>query len=452
MKRYQYNRNISKITRMEQKNNSLVDIVSYFADGRKKAPLQNLESTYYNTRYDLFTLRRDNLNMRYATDGIFRTLVQQPILDAMRGNLDIKSETLSAEDLEELQKQIENKNLLEITKNFFTWNRLFGGAGVIIEVEGQKTDEPFNLNSIKQNDKVNYYAIDRWELSNNPKIYSNQIENAKVDGDLYYYNLKLNPNRLILKKGIEAPSLIRPRLQGWGLSVVEPLIAPSNAYQKAMNLIYELIDESKIDVYKLQDLKSTVATGDDKVIIDGLQLTNMLKNYLNAVVLDKEDDFQQRQLNLSGVIDIIKELKLDISAALKMPMTKIWGLSASGFNSGEDDIINYNQMVESETRPEIYHFLHKILKIECKCLFGTVPPDLQISFPPLVVPSLDQQRQEKLDKFKMAIEARNNKLMSSQEIAEYLKVENVLIMREALAGNREEFNDQPITERDYLNV
>jgi len=81
-----------------------------------------------------------------------------------------------------------------------------------------------------------------------------------------------------------------------------------------------------------------------------VQLVNQLKSYLNAFVMDKEDEFDQKTMTFAGLSDMHEQNRMAIAADLKMPITKLWGVSAAGFNSGEDDIENYNSMLESEIR------------------------------------------------------------------------------------------------------
>ena len=49
-------------------------------------------------------------------------------------------------------------------------------------------------------------------------------------------------------KGLTAPSFLRPRLRGWGFSVVEKLVRSINQYIKATDLGFEVLDEFKLDV------------------------------------------------------------------------------------------------------------------------------------------------------------------------------------------------------------
>lgn len=421
----------------------------------RTAPVQRLTATYYNTRIELFTLRQDALNERYSSDGMFRTIVDQPVLDAFRGDLTIKTTQLDNDEIEELQFYLKENDILETIKQFFIWDRLFGGAGLIVDVEGQKLSEPFRIKNIQYDQRIKFYAVDRWELTNNPATQANQIQNAITPwGDFNYYGEPINPDRIILLKGKEAPSLVRQRLQGWGLSAVEPLIAPLNAYDKTKNLIYELMDEAKIDVWKLQGLNDSAMSKQDDDIVRRVEIANMTKNYTSSVVLDQEDEFIQKQLQLTGVADILQQQRLDICVAIKMPLTKVFGLSASGFNSGEDDIENYNSWVESELRSKIYNVLQKVISMVCKSLFDVIPTDLDLSFPELKTPKLQELEAKRLNDFKVGMDLYTNKFLTSKELADYLDEKELLTMdTKASRGELPEFSQGMATENfDKLDI
>ena len=415
-------------------------------------PLQSLLSQQIDTRVNLLTFDRNNLNYRYATDGIFKTLIQQPVQDAMKGDLLIETGELDGDEIEELKDVIDKKNILNTIKNLFIWDRLFGGAGLIIEVKGQDTAEPLTFDNIQEGDDVDFYAVDRWELSGNSYLTLDQIKQANVlDEYFYYYSNKINKDRIIILKNVEAPSLIRSSLQGWGLSSSEPLVATSNTYDKLRNAIFELIDESKIDVYHIQDLNTTLAAGDDRAVIDRLEVANSLKNFLNAIVLDKDDLFEQKQLNFSGLVDIQKEIKLDICAAMKIPATKVWGMSASGFNSGEDDIQNYYSMVESEIRPQLYNVLKKFIKILCKTKFGLIPQDLKIRFDDLIILRQSDIEQAKQRAFSMYMNMYDKQLLTKKELGEALKKDDIYTLQ-AKFEELDEYGEVGAKEYDKLEI
>ena len=146
-----------------------------------------------------------------------------------------------------------------------------------------------------------------------------------------------------------------------------------------------------------------------------VRLANSMKSYLNALILDRNDEFQQKQLTFNGLSEILNQIRQGVAADLKMPMTKLFGVSSAGFNSGEDDIENYNSMIESEIRARIKYGVVQVLEICCQKLFGFVPEDLMIEFKPLRILSAEQEENMKNSRFNRLIQARANNLLSDEQ-------------------------------------
>ena len=96
-------------------------------------------------------------------------------------------------------------------------------------------------------------------------------------------------------------------------------------------------------------------------------------------------------------------------------MTKLFGISAAGFNSGEDDLENYNTMIEHEIRSKVKYIIIDVLQIISKKLFGVVPDDLEITFPSLRILSGEQEESMKTSRLQRVIVAFNSGLMDSKE-------------------------------------
>ncbi len=450
-------RNYKKVRHVE---NGLKNVVRQLGcNPYFKAPLQNPYSTYINTRENIYTIDRTNLNYRFCTDGIFKKIVVQRVDDALKGELSITSDLLSPAQINQLKDDINEKNIIETVKQLLYWDRLFGGAGLICEVEGQDLSEVLTFDAIHEGNKINYYAVDRWEFSNTPYTSSDQLQKkdyASINEEFYYYDHIINKSRILLLSGVAAPSLIRPILQGWGLSVVEPLIAPSNNYQKALNLVYELMDEAKVDVYKINGLNATLLAGDDKIVKDKLEVVNELKSFMKAIAMDSEDDFLQKQLNLTGIIDIIHELKLDICSAMDYPITKLFGTSPSGFNSGDSELRMYNSTVEADTRPVVFNILKKILKLECKCLFGVYVDDLELTLPPLETLNQEQLEGAKDREFARLMQLKDRDLIQKETLENAINGANLFNDSIELDGDEQNNmigqQSQNVKQLDFDNV
>jgi hypothetical protein len=149
-----------------------------------------------------------------------------------------------------------------------------------------------------------------------------------------------------------------------------------------------------------------------------MQLANVQKNYQNALTMDAEDDYMQKQLSFGGIAEVMKEIRMQIASDLRMPLTKIFGISAAGFSSGEDDIENYNAMVESQIRAKCKYELMKVVEIRSQKMFGITPDDLEVEFKTLRMLSAEQEETVKTSKFNRILAAKGAGLISILEFKE----------------------------------
>lgn len=397
------------------KKNGFKNIVENIANQNLfKAPITNTISADYNLRQDLYTLNFYNLTYRYCTDGIFKTLIQQPVIDAFK-DFRIISNLLDEDDKKKILNIFYKKKLKQIILDLFFMDRLYGGSGLILDYNDNDKD-------------YDYIVVNRWELSNTS---SNSVKSdyykCNVNDNIYYMGEMIEPDNILLLKGQKAPYFIEKMLNGWGLSIVEPLIAPSNLYQKTLNLIYELLDESKIDVYGVDGLKDSVLAGQEKAVIDKIQLTNILKNFQNAIVLDKADTFEQKQIgNINSIVEILKEIKLDICSSMKIPAIILWGMSPSGFSSGEYDLLQYQDKIKQEIQPELKRIIIKVLQIEIENNFNTTIDDLDIEFEGFILQTREMQENINEKLFNRINILYDKKLITKKEMFDYLKSNRIL--------------------------
>lgn len=404
---------------MSKKKNSLDGFAEHFGTwGMASNPFspQNsrLDTMFINTRWALVTNFRSILSEAYAEFGIVQTLVDQPVSDAFRTGYVVKTDQLDDSQKRKLYHYIEMNRINEIIMEAFNWSRLFGGAGIIINTD-QKPDVPLDYSKITKDSPLEFLAADMWELYTDIPMW-NPWENMSQASTYNYYGMRLNRSRVLPIMGKRPPSFIRNRLRGWGMSELERVIRSINSYLKNQDLIFELLDEAKIDVYQLNGFNSAMLTAQGtRVAEKRVQTANTLKSYLNALVLDTTDKYEQKQLSFNGLSDILNQIRQGVAADLKMPLTKLFGVSAAGFNSGEDDIENYNSMIESEVRSKAKPVVVEVLGIICQKLFGFIPDDMNIEFKSLRILSAEQEENMKNSKFNRLIEAVANGLATPKQ-------------------------------------
>lgn len=420
--------------------------------------LSQSATLFKNLRWYMISNMRQLLSQSYVEISVLQNMVDVPIDDAYRGGIDIETKQLDPDQIEELQAFMEQHDDLEIAAQTDKWNRLYGGAGTVINVEGQDPSQPLDISAINENTRVQFIDADMWELfwsQVNMSVQEGIQDYSLGNAEFYdYYGIKLHKSRVLLRKGIRAPSFIRPRLRGWGVSALETLVRSINQYLKSSDLSFEVLDEFKLDIFKIKNLTNILfAPGGEEKVRKRVAITNMQKNYQNAISMDAEDDYIQKQLSFAGLAEVKQDIRLQLASDMRMPLTKLFGLSAQGFNSGEDDIENYNAMIEGNIRKKSKFHVMFMVKLRCQQLFGLVPDDLKIKWKPLRILSSTQEEEVKTSKFNRVLAARQAGEMTREEFRDACNKDSLLTIqleKDALEEleNEESADDTGETEGD----
>lgn len=373
--------------------------------------ISDVNTSFINLRWYLVSNFRQFLSEAYVEIGLVQTIVNVPVDDGLRGGITIKSNELDEEQIEALNNSMDRDDDINTAGQAEKWNRLFGGAGILILTD-QDPRRPLNLQAINKDSKLEFRAVDMWELTWDKQT-SEGYDPTVGEEDFNFYNYygeQVHKSRVMRLKGITAPSFIRPRLRGWGFSVVETLIRSMNQYLKATDVAFEVMDEFKIDIYKVKNYTASLLSGDAANKINKrIAHTNYLKNYQNSIVMDTEDDYQQKQLTFGGLGEVMQQIRMQVASDMRMPMLKLFGTPATGLNASDESSLEvYNAMVESEVRNKLKYPILRMLEIKCQMMFGFIPSDLKIEFEPLrVLSAVDQEtvKTQKFNRLRAAFEA-----------------------------------------------
>lgn len=365
-------------------------------------PVESVNTIFKNLRWYLVSNFRQVLSQLFVEVPLVQTICMVPVQDALRGGIEIKSKQLDESQIEDLQISFDRDNDLNTAGETVVWNRLFGGAGIIILTD-QDPMEPLDLKMIGPNTPLEFRSCDMWELFFNYQNSDGYDPTVQMQEYEYfdYYGEKVHKSRVMMMKGMEAPSFIRPRLRGWGFSVVEGLVRSLNQYLKATDLGFEVLDEFKIDVYKVKNLVNVLMSPNGKEAVHRrVTETNWMKNYQNAILLDSEDDYIQKQLSFAGLAEAMEGIRIQVASDMRMPMIKLFGTPTPGLGSNDDSSIEvYHDMVESQVRNKLKYDILRMAEIKCQKLFGFIPDDMSITFKPLKSLSAEQEENVKTQKF-----------------------------------------------------
>lgn len=417
------NRSIKNTEKINSKE--MVNGIQTFTEAMMQTPqISKTDTVQKNNRYNYIFNNRLLLNEIYIEHGLVQTLIDVPVDDGFRGGLEIKSKQLDEEDIEKLEKYIDTEDIYKKITQTLKWGRLFGGSGLVI-LTNQEPHTELDISKINKYSSLDFYPADLWEL--NLQYYEyDPTKGITEDAPYLFYSKNLHKSRVLSYKGKEAPSMMRRRFRGWGMTEVERLIRSFNQYLKNNDVIFDLLDEAKLDIYKLENYNASMISNQETAIQNQIQMSNMLKNYLNALVMDKEDDYEQKQVSFQGLAGIMKEIRIGVASDLKIPVTKLFGVSSTGFNSGEDDIENYNAMITSEVRDKSKPIILPVLQMICQKIFGFVPEDISIDWKPLRILSAEQEENVKDAKANRLLSLFGAGLATTKEAKESINKDNLM--------------------------
>jgi phage-related protein (TIGR01555 family) len=90
------------------------------------------------------------------------------------------------------------------------------------------------------------------------------------------------------------------------------------------------------------------APGGEAGVIRRMEIMNMSKSVLNAILIDSEEDYTRDNASLAGIPEIIDRFMLMVTGSTGIPVTRLFGRSPGGLNATvENDLRNYYDLVES---------------------------------------------------------------------------------------------------------
>lgn len=417
-------------------------------------PLTNIGTVAYNINYNYYTYDWLMLTNAYKSIGFIQSAVNQIVDDAFRNDgLIIDSKTLDTNELEELRAALEDNGDIEAIKDAIRWGQLYGG-GTVMAVTDQDPSKPLNEKALK-GVRLKFLSSDRWHCTSQD-ININLADKFVYTATPGVYEstiMTFDKSRVGFFTGLKAPDHIRLIMQGWGLSIFEAIISPLTQYLKAMAVALELLDEAKIDVIKILNLADTLLSPNGEATIrKRLALVTANKNYKSSIAMDANDDYQQKQISFSGLPDMIVQIQYLVCAALKRPYSKLFGKGSSGFSSGDDDLENYNTIVDSEIRTPAAQLIKWVVNLRALQLFGRKLDDFRPRWKPLRV--LTEKEQAEVNSRKTAdyLQLSDRNIMTKRQVARKLTEDGyVLFSDEEIEAIDDSFNpDDAATIEDLL--
>lgn len=341
----------------------------------------------------------------FIENGLFKKIVKTPADEALRAGFCLDVNDKNEDNEEKILSVYEDLGCEAKFATALYWHRCYGGA-IFLPVfnDGAELTEPLNENILRSIEEIKVYSAkeaipskinyDPHSLNyGKPQTY---IINDESNGACF----EVDTSRLIIFPGLEVPNIVRNTRDGWGGMILEDVY-------NALILKYDLGNKYAIDimermaqgVLKVKDLLNLLSAEDGEAKVQKyLQNIDMVRNILNTIAIDSEDEFDIKNITLSGVNEILDKFQTTLSAVSEIPVTILFGRSPGGQNAtGEADFEQYYGMIQRLQRrtlkPRLSRFIYLLSK--CQDYKIQLPETWTIKFNPLSIPSEKEEAETK---------------------------------------------------------
>lgn len=350
------------------------------------------------TEYPL-TRMTDNyalLNSLYRTNWVVQNVVGLMVDDMLREWYSIKGNIApeQRDALARLERQIGIRDQLN---DGLRWGRLYGGAAGLIMVEGQEDlSKPLDLDLIFPGSFNGLYVLDRWQgITPNVGIVLDQgkpvPESYSITDAEGHTITNVHHSRVVRFTGRELPLLERIAEMYWGESEVEALYKEVVAHDNVSANMAALTFRANIDTMEVKGLEQLISIAPNDVqrrFWQVMQAQSVLRSNFGVQLVEQGNQIKNTQYTFTGLQEVYESMCLNLCGASHYPMTKLFGRSPAGMNAtGESDLKNYYDYVDSQRESKLRPVLNKLLPIMAMSAWGYLPDDIDITFPPLWTPT-----------------------------------------------------------------
>jgi phage-related protein (TIGR01555 family) len=214
--------------------------------------------------------------------------------------------------------------------------------------------------------------------------------------------------------------------------------------------IAELMQEANVDIITREGLSDEMASDQDEAITARYALFSMMKSSINLALLDADEKYDRKTLDLSGVAPVLDLLMTWLSGAADIPGTRLFGEAAKGLsNGGEGDMNNYHNSLSSKRQVQVDPGLRQIDEVLVRSATGKWLEDFNYVWNPFQQPDAVEIAQANKAKAETDILYKDAAIVTTSQIQRRLQAEELYQFDDDKIAALEEdedltmFNDPP---------
>ena len=148
---------------------------------------------------------------------------------------------------------------------------------------------------------------------------------------------------------------------------------------------------ANVDTMEMENLDQILSIGNEQAkrrFWTTMQTQSVMRSNFGLQLVNKGDQIKNTQYTFTGLQEVYESMCLNLAGSSRIPMTKLFGRSASGLNAtGEGDQRNYNDYLDSQRESKLRPVLERLLPVMAMSAWGAVPEGIEVTFPPLWTPT-----------------------------------------------------------------
>lgn len=392
----------------------------------------------------------------YHGDDLFATIAELPAKEMVREWITLNVDDSAPEDDASRTEETSTQDKMIVSKQMMqtldeigaqkalfkamTWGRVFGGGLIFLGADDgagldpERLAEPLNEDAIRT---FNFLTVfDRWEVEihseydnpghpkfGQPEFYRIQANMSTRGGYRQVDHHPIHESRFLRFDGVMTNRRRMLDNDGWSDSIYTRLESLLQDYGIAWTGIAHLLQDFAQAIFKIRGLKDALASDKDNLIIERLATLDLCRSIARAVPLDAEgEEFERKATPVTGLPELMDRFASRVSAAARIPVTLLFGVSPGGLNAtGDSDIRlfydNVKAMQENILRPELETLIRLLFKTADGPTRGKEPENWSFEFNPLW--QMNDREQAELRKLTAETDAIyiQNGVLSEEEVA-----------------------------------
>ncbi len=341
--------------------------------------------------YNLIMAQPAQVEAAYRGSWLMRKIVDIPAIDMTRAWRSWQAESADIEKIEAEEKRLQLKAKC---KRALILARLWGGGAIVIGVKNQGSDLKTELNpeAVSTGGLAYVHVFAKSQIVASGRMIVDP--ESPWFGHPENYTLtpqggtqvELHPSRVVAFVGQPAPEGSMMQADWfWGDPLYQSLMTAIQNADLSLDSFAALISDAKNDIIKIPDLMTNIASSEyEDRLRQRLAVANSTKSIWRALLLDGEEEWEQRQITWTGIPEIMGTYLQVVAGAADIPVTRMLGQSPKGLQStGEGEEKDYHAMIEARQDELLTPALDRIDQFLIRSALGSVPSDVWWRFNPL---------------------------------------------------------------------